>query len=95
MSLQHRQGDLYSHHTPKVTILVRIQFDTEPHPEPDLFLNSQPQGHSPGILRLCILRVMADAVCRLWRVLEERWGYSVGFNALEFFPDHPDEMGLW
>ena len=19
----------------------------------------------------------------------------MGFNALEFFPDHPDEMGLW
>ncbi len=38
---------------------------------------------------------MADAVCRLLHTLEERWGYSVGFNALDFFPGRPDAIGEW
>ena len=25
----------------------------------------------------------------------QSWPGKVGFNALEFFPNHPDEMGLW
>jgi len=33
-----------------------------------------------------------------WKVIPDNTGASmgmVGFNAVEFLPDQPDEMGLW
>ena len=33
-----------------------------------------------------------------WKVALANFGTSMrreGFNTLKFFPDHPDEMGLW